>query len=637
MTKPIQYLPWLRRPPTHYRSLCKGFELLGPDSGKLLRTLANYSLDDNELHLLAKVISGEKRRAGKDRVEGLHSYRLGVISNGTTKLVAPCLVATAVRYGIDLTVVEGEFNQVFQEAISPVSKIKSEQADAVLIALDYRGIPGLDIGFADDEGKAVGEALDYIDRICRAIRQDTDANLIVQNIPCPPMPLFGGLDARLAGSQRRRIDLFNNGLVSMLGGIPGIMFDVDGLARNVGYENWFLSKQWHIAKLPFSQAYTPIYADHCMRLIGAVRGASKKCLVLDLDNTLWGGVVGDDGLAGITLGQGDPVGEAFLAIQQVARLLRERGILLAVCSKNDDNIARSVFREHPDMLLREEDISVFQANWKDKASNLEAIASSLNIATNALVFLDDNPAEREQVRQALPEVAVPELPDDPSSYPAILLAAGYFESVSFTDDDRRRANQYLANAERAELAQSSRDINDYLISLEMVISFSSFDAAGRGRIAQLTNRSNQFNLTTRRYDEASIAKWGQDTQAFTLQVRLADTFGDNGMISVVICTRSEDSWIIDTWLMSCRVLNRRVEEAVLDTLVANAKSCGICRIIGHYIPTDRNGLVKDHYSKLGFVLLESDNNMEAWVLELAGYVPKNPPMQCVYGSGLVGC
>lgn len=636
MTKTTQYMPWLRRPPANFRLLCKNLRGEQRSVSKHLRLLATYALDDNELHLLAKAISAEKQKSEDGRLEGLQPYRLGVISNGTTKLIAPCLAATALRYGIDLTVIEGEFNQVFQEVLSPTSIIRSEKPDAILVALDYRGVPGLDIGFTSNEGKAVSEALAYIDSICRALRQDVSATVIIQNIPYPPMPFFGGLDARLPGSQRRRIDLFNSGLGALLGEVPGILFDVDGLARAVGYENWFSAKQWHMAKLPFSQAYTPIYTDHLMRLIGASRGASRKCLVLDLDNTLWGGVVGDDGLAGITLGQGDPTGEAYLAIQRVSKLLRERGILLAVCSKNDDSIARSVFREHPDMLLREEDISVFQANWKDKASNLEAIASALNISTNTLVFLDDNPAEREQVRQALPEVAVPELPDDPSSYPWLLLAAGYFESASFTDDDRQRANQYLANAERAELAKSSRDINEYLLSLQMEVGFSPFDAAGRSRIAQLTSRSNQFNLTTRRYDEAAIAQWEENTSAFTLQVRLADRFSDNGMISVVICKLIGDAWDIDTWLMSCRVLNRRVEEAVLDTIVANARARGANKLLGQYIPTDRNDLVKDHYHKLGFSLLSSDNNQETWELNLATYIPKKPPMHCQYSKNLLG-
>ncbi len=331
---------------------------------------------------------------------------------------------------------------------------------------------------------------------------------------------------------------------------------------------------------------------------------------------------------------GSPEGEAYLTVQQVAKNLRDRGIVLAVCSKNDDSVARAVFREHPDMLLREEDISVFQANWKDKASNLEAIASTLNIGLNAIVFLDDNPAERDQVRQALPEVAVPELPEDPSAYPSYLLAAGYFESVSFTDDDRRRASQYHANAERAELAQSFRDINEYLASLEMAIKFSPFDANGRARIAQLTNKSNQFNLTTRRYDETAITNWEQNRDAFTLQVRLADRFGDNGIISVVICIKSNDDWIVDTWLMSCRVLNRRVEEAVLDVLVENARLAGIRRLIGHYIPTDRNGLVKDHYFKLGFKPLESATNTEIWALEIASHVRKEPPMRVELNGGL---
>ena len=634
MTIQIQSLPWLRPSPINFRENCREFDLAGQANGRLLREISNYALDGNNLHRLAKSVVLAKERSGTNAIEHLQPFRLGLLSNGTTKLIVPCLIATALRYSIDLTVVEGEFNQVMQEAITPLSTIKRTRPDAILLALDYRGIPGLNAGFAEEEGKAVNEALAYVQTICDGLRQETDATVIVQNIPCPHLAMFGSLDARLAGSHRRRVARFNEALNGLLSEFSGILFDVDGLASTVGYENWFIPQQWHLAKLPFSQIYGPIYADYCMRLIGALRGASRKCLVLDLDNTIWGGVVGDDGLGGITLGQGSPEGEAYLTVQQVAKNLRDRGIVLAVCSKNDDSVARAVFREHPDMLLREEDISVFQANWKDKASNLEAIASTLNIGLNAIVFLDDNPAERDQVRQALPEVAVPELPEDPSAYPSYLLAAGFFESVSFTDDDRRRASQYHANAERAELAQSFRDINEYLASLEMTIKFSPFDANGRARIAQLTNKSNQFNLTTRRYDETAITSWEQNRDAFTLQVRLADRFGDNGIISVVICIKNNDDWIVDTWLMSCRVLNRRVEEAVLDVLVENARFAGIRRLIGHYIPTDRNGLVKDHYFKLGFKPLESASNTEMWALEIVSHIRKEPPMRVELNGGL---
>lgn len=634
MTVQVQSLPWLRQAPANFRELCREFDTSGQVNGKVLHDLSNYALDGNGLHRLAKSVVLAKERSGSNSIEYLQPFSLGLLSNGTTKLVVPCLISTALRYAINLTVVEGEFDQVVQEAITPNSTIKQAKPDAILLALDYRGVPGLQAGFVEEEGKAVNEALAYVEMICRGLRQETDATIVVQNIPCPHLAMFGSLDARLAGSQRRRIARFNEALNGLLSEFSGLLFDVDGLASAVGYENWFIPQQWHLAKLPFSQIYNPLYADYCMRLIGAIRGVSRKCLVLDLDNTLWGGVIGDDGLAGITLGQGSAEGEAYLAVQQIAKNLRDRGIILAVCSKNDDSVARSVFREHPDMILREEDISVFQANWKDKASNLEAIATTLNIGLNAIVFLDDNPAEREQVRQVLPEVAVPELPEDPSAYPAYLLAAGYFESVSFTDDDRRRASQYRANAERAELAQSFRDINEYLASLEMAIKFAPFDANSRARIAQLTNKSNQFNLTTRRYDEAAIANWEQHRDAFTLQVRLADRFGDNGIISVIICVKNDDEWIIDTWLMSCRVLNRRVEEAVLDVLVENARSAGIKRLIGHYIPTDRNGLVKDHYFKLGFQPQESVSNTEVWALEIANFTRKNPPMRVELNGGL---
>ena len=402
--------------------------------------------------------------------------------------------------------------------------------------------------------------------------------------------------------------------------LPPARVDVAALARTVGEENWHEPSAWHMAKLAFAQQAVPLYADAFGRLIGAMRGNSRKCLVLDLDNTLWGGVIGDEGLEGIDLGQGTATGESFLAIQQMALDLRHRGILLAVCSKNDETIARQPFQNHPDMLLGEEHIAIFQANWIDKPANLNAIAAALNIDTQALVFLDDNPAERAVVRRELPEVAVPELPDDAALYPRFLLNAGYFETVAFTNDDLARAEQYQANAQRAELQESSTDINGYLASLEMTIHFSSFDAVGRKRISQLINKSNQFNLTTHRYTETQVAEFENSDDVFTLQVRLQDTFGDNGMISVIICRQGEPTiWDIDTWLMSCRVLGREVERAVLCEIVTQARKAGVTGLRGHYIPSGRNELVRDHFAKLGFTLLEEGDVVSLWYLEVNSY------------------
>jgi FkbH-like protein len=291
--------------------------------------------------------------------------------------------------------------------------------------------------------------------------------------------------------------------------------------------------------------------------------------------------------------------------------------VLAVCSKNDDAVARSAFERHPDMLLKLADLTIFQANWSDKATNIRAIAQELSLGLDAMVFLDDNPMERGLVRELLPEVAVPELPADAASYARTLAAAGYFEAVSFAAEDLQRTAFYHDNAKRASLLNQTSNIESYLASLDMTITFQPFDATGRARVVQLINKSNQYNLTTRRYTEPQVTALEQDGRIFTLQARLADTFGDNGMISVVICRSvcEPEVWEIDTWLMSCRVLGRKVEHAVLGEILDHARRNGICKLLGTYIPTDRNRLVQDHYSKVGFAKIgEEPSGVTRWEL-----------------------
>jgi FkbH-like protein len=423
------------------------------------------------------------------------------------------------------------------------------------------------------------------------------------------------------------IDGLNRRLADHLRGTGALLFDVAALAETIGLAEWHDPTLWNIGKVPFASAYLPIYAEAACRLIAALRGKSRRCLVLDLDNTLWGGVIGDDGLSGIVLGQGDPTGEAFLEVQRTALALRDRGIVLAVCSKNSEDTARAPFRSHPEMLLREEHVAVFRANWNDKATNIEAIAQALSLGLESMVLLDDNPVERGLVRDLLPEVAVPELPDDPALFARTLLAAGYFEAIAFSAEDRTRASAYQENAARVALRDSSRGVEDYLRSLGTVLDFRPFDAPGRKRIAQLINKSNQFNLTTRRYSETDIARMECDPGRFTLQVRLSDSFGDSGMICVVICVPEHEDWRVDTWLMSCRVLGRRVEEAVLQEIVRNAKIRRIRRLVGLYVPTERNALVKDHYSRLGFDSTETrSDGATVWELSVEKYVSPELPM-----------
>jgi FkbH-like protein len=452
--------------------------------------------------------------------------------------------------------------------------------------------------------------------------------LLLQTVVPPMEPLFGSLDAAEPGSPRAMVAALNSRICKWTAEGSDVLVDAAALANAIGLQNWHEPAQWHASKLPFAQSMVPLYAELVSRTIAAIRGKTRKCLVLDLDNTLWGGVIGDDGLEGIRLGQGSAEGEAFLAIQRVALEYRGRGVVLAVCSKNDDAVAREPFRAHPDMLLREHHIAAFLANWNDKAGNLRAIAEQLNIGIDSLVLLDDNPFEREQVRRELPLVGVPELPPEPALYPRVLTWAGYFEAVTVTAEDRKRADFYQANATRSAALISSSEMESYLLSLDMLCTIRPFDGVGRSRIAQLINKSNQFNLTTRRCTESEVAAMETAPDKFTMQVRLADKFGDNGMISVVVFDKSADAWTNEIWLMSCRVLGRRVEEAVLAHVCAAARAEGAKCLIGRYLPSAKNRMVADHYSKLGFTLVDdSAGEGTVWMLELGRYQAPELPMQ----------
>jgi FkbH-like protein len=442
----------------------------------------------------------------------------------------------------------------------------------------------------------------------------------------PPQSLFGSFDRRIAGTARD-VEALNAGIVSLAKDGGHFLLDAATLSETVGSARFHDPVAWNLYKLPMASRVVPLYADWLGRLIGAICGTSRKCLILDLDNTLWGGVIGDDSLEGIRIGQGSAEGEAFLEIQRLALDLKRRGVLLAVCSKNEESTARSVFREHPEMLLKEHDISVFQANWLDKASNIEAIAKLLGIGTDTLVLLDDNGAERAHVRAALPMVAVPEVGSDASQYPGILTAAGYFEAVSFSNEDRTRAESYAANAQRAEVKAKARDLGDYLGSLDMVIRHSAFDSVSRSRIAQLINKSNQFNLTTKRYSEPAVAAIESDPTKHAFHTRLRDRFGDFGLIGVIIANSIDDqSWDIDTWLMSCRVLGRKVEWSMLDALVAAAAKHNVSHLSATYIPTPKNAMVADHFDTLGFSRISvSGDGVVRYRLSLSNHTtPKLP-------------
>jgi len=601
-------LAWLPRPPEDFAAQCKQLALSGGDVGRQLRFLASHSLNERQLARLGRTI--HSLRATGHRLQPLVPFRLGLIGNGTLDLVIPILVATAARRGFALECITGAYDQFLQDALQPDSLLNRAKPDAVLIALDHRGLalqpaPGNEKLAAE----SIESAISLLDSIRAAISRNSGAVCILQTLAAPPEGLFGSFDRVLAGTARNMVDRFNQRLCELTVQSNDLLLDVAAIAETVGLADWHSPAQWNMAKLPFSDALVPLYADYVCRIIGAMRGKSRRCLVLDLDNTVWGGVIGDDGLEGIQVAQGDATGEAFLSVQQLALALRARGVVLAVSSKNADAVARRPFREHPDMLLKEDHIAVFQANWDDKATNIRAIAKELSLGLDSLVFLDDNPAERGLIRRELPEVAVPELDSDPAGYARILAAGGYFEAITFLEEDRSRADMYQANARRLTLQGQTSDLQSYLRSLEMRIVFSRFEPTTRSRVTQLINKSNQFNLTTRRYTESQIEQLELDADAMTLHARLLDKFGDNGIICVVICRSSRPgTWTIDTWLMSCRVLGRSVERTVLAEILLRARAANISILEGIYLPTERNEMVREHYAKLGFAQVEEGSD-----------------------------
>jgi FkbH-like protein len=623
-------LQWLPRAPAEFSSRLKALGSSTDSLGRDVQALALPSLDLNQLTKLAGAI-GRARGEGKS-LSPLTPFRLAVLSNSTIDLIVPALVASAARHGIALEVVQPSYDQVAQEALTPDSKVNSSKPDAVLFALDYRGLPlKLSLGDPESAAATVQGAIGYLQALSNGIKASTNAVCIFQSFAPPAESLFGSLDRTLPGTMRSLIDGINRELAEFVSGSGDVLLDVAALAETVGLSDWHDPQLWNMAKFSFSDQLIPLYADHVARVVAAIRGKSGKVLILDLDNTVWGGVIGDDGLDGIQIAQGDARGEAHLAVQRLALDLRQRGIVLAVSSKNTDEVARAPFEKHPEMLLKLDHIAVFQANWNDKATNIQAIAEELSLGLDAMVFLDDNPVERGLVRKLLPQVAVPELPEEPAYYARTLAAGGYFEAVAFASEDLKRAGFYQDNARRAGLQKQVGGVDAYLTSLEMTITFQPFDATGRARIVQLINKSNQYNLTTRRYTDPEVTEAENDASVFTLQVRLADIFGDNGMISVVICRPGESGeWEIDTWLMSCRVLGRKVEHMVLREILGHARVAGIHKLMGVYRPTERNKLVVDHYAKLGFAKAgEEESGLTRWELLVEAADPASAPMKVV--------
>jgi FkbH-like protein len=557
------------------------------------------------------------------------SYRLSILSSSTTAHLHAGLRIAGLRYNFWLQIHEGDYRQYWRELNDPGSGLHEFRPEGILFAFDaWRFCSGV---AASQSAAAVGATLDAVRQdllACwRKARAAFGCDVLQQTVLPTQNPLLGANEHRLPGSRAAFLSGVNAGM-RLWGEAEGVdLVAIDVEAARDGLAKWHDPVLWHRAKQDIRPTAAPIFGDLVVRVLAAKAGGSRKCLVLDLDNTLWGGVIGDEGLDGIVLGQGSALGEGFLSVQDYAKQLSERGIILAVCSKNDEANALEPFEKHPEMVLRRADIACFVANWDDKAKNIETIAERLNIGLDSLVFLDDNPFERRRVREALPMVAVPEVPDEPALVPETLAAAGYFESVAVTGEDRERGALYAENAKRERVRENYGDVASYLAGLGMRAIWGYFDTLNRQRIVQLINKTNQFNLTTRRYSDTDYDAFMRDENCVGLHVRLVDRFGDNGLIAVVIGKINGPSLVIDTWLMSCRVLGREVEAVTLSLLIAEARRRGATRLVGEYAPSQKNGMVREHYEKLGFTLIsEIAAGAKRLALEIADYREPVLPM-----------
>jgi FkbH-like protein len=589
-----------------------------------LREISKHNLDFTQTSRVDRRLQ-KLLAARPSEATGLQTIRLAVLASSTIEHLIPAIRLAALRRGLIAKCYVAPYGQYQQEVLDPASGLHEFQPDAVLLAVNSTDV-GVNLPWAtsvQDVTAAVKQRVDEWVHLWEIINTQLGAVVIQQMMVIPPERLFGQYDAVLPASPASVRNQVNEVLRLRASEHKVLLLNADEMAAYVGKHLWCDTALWHHAKQDISPIYSPLYGEHLARILAAVRGLSSKCLVLDLDNTIWGGVIGDDGLSGILLGQGNAVGEAFYAFQSYAKALKERGIILAVCSKNEEANALEAFEKHPEMVLRRNDIAVFVANWEDKATNLKRIATTLNIGLDSLVFFDDNPVERAVVRQFAPSIAVPEVPEDPAMYVRCLSDAGYFEAVSFSIDDTKRAEQYVANSHRNELKEKSHNLESFLKSLRMEMTVASINSVSLPRATQLINKSNQFNLTTRRYTEAQVKQVSEELDTLCLQVRLKDNFGDNGLISVVIAKpivfESKKALHIDTWLMSCRVLGRQVEQEVLNVLVDQARQHGYCILHGEYIETNRNSIVRDHYAKLGFELIHEKQEEEfrsLWKLDL---------------------
>jgi FkbH-like protein len=559
--------------------------------------------------------------------QGQEQFRIAVLATLSTQHFISVLRLFLYSEGISPDFYVGEFDNIITDGTDPNAAILQSNPQALLILPAIDDIKTWPKLFSSDEEITtwVRFYTKHYLNIWQQIAKHIPGCRVYQSLFVPPFerPL-GNLERRFPFSRTNCLTALNNYLVEQAPPYVTLV-DVDALSGLIGRQHWIDETAYFTSKQPFSIREMPVVAAQLSRLMVASRGMVRKCLVLDLDNTLWGGVIGDDGINGIRLDPNDPVGESYLAFQRYLLSLKERGVLLAVCSKNDPTFARSVFEQHPDIILKLDDFAVFQANWNNKATNLRYIAQQLNIGIDSLVFFDDSPAERTLVRQFEPNVFVIETPENPALFIRALEMSFAFEWSELTQEDLERPLSYIQNNARHELRESLDDYDAYLRSLNMKIRVESSNKETLRRVCQLTNKTNQFNFRTNRYTEDELLCMINSGDHDLIQVRLSDCFTNYGIIASVILKYFKNIAFIENWVMSCRVFKRGVEDATYNEIISKARSRGVEWLVAEYIPTSKNGYISDLPERLSLLkwLQHADSpDMLDWVNKKDSYISK---------------
>ena len=564
-----------------------------------------------------KSFSELKRNLKKD-FSAMPVKKVAVLGDTSTQLLVQAIKGIGYDEGINLEIFEAEYDQIDHEIFDSGSELYLSNPDYVIIFQSSLKLLNRYNKLPDEQKKSfAADTLAHINELLSIINSRISARIIFFNFAEINDNVFGNFANKLDFSFIYNLRKINLGLMDMCRELKYLFInDMNLLQSNYGYDRSFDAKLYVTADMVLSLDFIPYAAKSIVDIILSLSGKVKKCIILDLDNTMWGGIIGDDGVENIQIGDLG-IGKAFTQLQYWVKQLKQRGIILAVSSKNDHDVAKGAFDNHPDMVLKYEDFAVFKANWNNKAENIKAIQEFLNIGFDSMVFLDDNPFERNLVKSFIPELTVPDLPEDPAEYLVYLSKLNLFETSSYSEEDSGRSDQYRVEFQRSQVKEAFTNEDEYLTSLEMTSEFKPFDDYSIPRVSQLTQRSNQFNLRTQRYSENDIKVIAASDEYLTFSFTLEDKFGHYGLISLIILRKENDSLFIDTWIMSCRVLKRTMENFVLNNIVNAAKSKGFSKLIGEFIPTAKNKMVKDHYQELGFSEKEGK-----WVLEINNYSEK---------------